>query len=189
MNILCFSTNLTSSELASWVQAIGSILAILAAATIAIWQSKKQHKSALALLIEEQKNNKIEKAKALLTICQNCTKAAKYYASEMNNREAIHLIAYKDKYVDFGELQTLQNSTSNIPLYSLPSALISHAMILGATMRQFKQNIENVLRTHEQINANQFKEFFEYSEEITKSLELTCNDIESEVKSFQQPTA
>ncbi len=50
MNTLCLTTNLTSAELAAWVQAIGSIVAIIAVVLIAVWQANKQHRSALALL-------------------------------------------------------------------------------------------------------------------------------------------
>ena len=43
MNTLCFASNLTSTEWAAWLQAIGSILAILGATGIAVWQARKQH--------------------------------------------------------------------------------------------------------------------------------------------------
>lgn len=189
MNILCFPTDLTSTEWAAWVQAIGSIVAILAATIIAIWQSKRQHESAFALHKEEQRHNQLEQAKALLTICQNSTKAAKYFAGEMHDRETIHMIASQETYVDFGELQTLQNSTSNIPLYSLPARLITHAMALGATIRQFKQNVDSVIQLHRQMDANQFQKFFDNLGQMIKSLELTCGDIETEVKKIQQQNA
>lgn len=116
MNVLCFTTDLNSSELAAWVQAVGTILAVLAAAAIAVWQSKKQHESALALLKAEKRHAKVEQAKTLLTLSQNFTKAAKHFASQMHDRESVHKIASKETYFDFGELQALQNASTNIPL-------------------------------------------------------------------------
>jgi hypothetical protein len=38
MNSLCFMTNLSSSDLAAWVQAIGTIAAVGAALIVVIWQ-------------------------------------------------------------------------------------------------------------------------------------------------------
>jgi hypothetical protein len=186
MNQLCFSTNLTSTELASWVQAIGTIVAVLAAAIIAVWQSRRQYNNALAIHKEEQRHAGLEQAKTLLTLCQNCLKATRHFASEMSDRESIHLIATQEKYLDFGELQSLRNATSNIPLHSLPSTLITHAMVLGATIRQFKQNIDITMQLHRKIDAVQFENFLNILKEIDTCLELTCSDIEKaldEIKS------
>lgn len=49
MTTLCFLSNMTSAEIAAWVQAVGAIFAIIGAAAIAIYQSKSQHRSALEL--------------------------------------------------------------------------------------------------------------------------------------------
>lgn len=185
MNTLCFSTDLTSTELASWVQAIGTIIAVLAAAIIAVWQSRRQHQSALSLHKEEQRYAHLEQAKTLLALCQNCSKATSYYATEMNSRDSIFLIATQEKFVDFGELLSLRNATSNIPLHSLPSTLITHAMVLGANIRQFKQNIDMALQLHRNMDAEQFGKFFIALEGIHKSLELTCGDIEEAVNKIK----
>ncbi len=54
MNTLCLTTNLTIVELAAWVQAIGSIVAIITVVLIAVWQANKQHRSSLILHRAEQ---------------------------------------------------------------------------------------------------------------------------------------
>jgi len=185
MNALCFTTDLTSSDLAAWVQAVGTIVAVLAAAAIAVWQSKKQHQSALALHKEEQRHARLEQAKTLLALCHNCTKAANHFSSQMCDRESVHKIASKETYFDFRELQALQNATTNIPLYSLPSTLLTHAMVLGATVRQFKQTIDMAIELHRQMDADQFQELFKTLGEMNDSLELTCGDIEAAVQLVQ----
>jgi hypothetical protein len=185
MNSLCFSTNLTSTELASWVQAIGTIVAVLAAATIAVWQSSRQHQNALTIHREERRHAHLEQAKTLLTLCQNCSKATKHFASEMCDRESIHLIATQEKYLDFGELQSLQNATSNLPLHSLPSNLITHAMVLGASIRQFKYNIDTAMQLHRKMDVAQFEYFLKILKEINASLALTCSDIEKAVNEIK----
>jgi hypothetical protein len=185
MNTLCFSTDLTSTALASWVQAIGTIVAVLAAAIIAVWQSRRQYQNALAIHKEEQRHTSLEQAKTLLTLSQNCLKATKHFATEMSDRESVYLIATQEKYFDFGELQSLRIATSNIPLHSLPSTLITHAMVLGATIRQFKQNIDTAMQLHKNIDAVQFENFFNILKEINNSLELTCSDIEKAVNEIK----
>jgi len=185
MNTLCFSTDLTSTELASWVQAIGTIVAVLAAAIIAVWQSKRQHQSALTLHKEEQRYARLEQARTLLTLCRNCSKAMKHFSLEMSDRESIHLIATQIKYLDFGELQSLRDATSNIPLHGLPSTLITPAMVLGANIRQFTQNIDSAMQLHRNMDALKFEEFINILKDINNSLELTCNDIEKEVNKMK----
>ena len=71
MNTLCFSTSLTSAEWAAWVQAVGSILAILGAAGTAVWQARKQHNNALALHLAEQGHVRTELSKTLSVLAQN----------------------------------------------------------------------------------------------------------------------
>lgn len=44
MNILCFSTELNSNELAAWVQAYGSIAAVLVAVFLMYWQISQNKK-------------------------------------------------------------------------------------------------------------------------------------------------
>lgn len=138
MNELCFLSNLTSSEWASWVQAIGSIGAIFGAACIAVWQSKQQHKASLDVLRTEKKIARTELAKALLSLST-------------------------------GELVRL-------------------TMIVSSTVRQFRENIEFAVQSHRQMDANQFQTLFEALAALTKSLALTCADIEKEVRREEKTT-
>jgi uncharacterized membrane protein len=76
---LCFMSNLTSSEWAAWVQAIGSIGTIIIAAWVAVWQVRKYHDNALAVKATEKLNEKIELGKTLLALSINCSKALLFY--------------------------------------------------------------------------------------------------------------
>lgn len=177
---------MTSAEWAAWLQAVGTIVAILAAAVIAIWQSNKQHKIVRSLHKEEQRHNRVEMAKTLLALCRNCTKAVKHFTTQIHSQEAIHNIAEGETYFDFGELQTLENGVVNIPLYSLPDTLVTHAMILGSTVRQFRHKVDSAVRFNRQMDAEAFDDLFKVFSEMNKSLELTCKDIEVEVEHIQQ---
>lgn len=184
MNVLCFSTNLDSTELAAWVQAIGTIVAVIAAAGIAIWQSRKQHDSALALHNAEQRHFQAELAKTLLVLCRNCTGAAKRFVSMTNNREAISKVAIGEKFFDFEELGALQTYVSSVPLHSLPSRLVGPAMALGATIRQFRQCIKLAIELHRSMDAFQFELHFTNMNKAIESLEGICGDIEKVLKTL-----
>ena len=186
MNLLCVSTDLSSGDLAAWVQAIGTIIAVLASAGIAIWQSKAQHQSSLALHKAERRSAQIELAKTLFILCRNCTNAATHFAKQVNSREALHRVASGEVHFDFEELHALQNATTNIPLHSLPDRLVGSAMTLAATFRQLRQAIELALKLHRSMDASEFTRHFTNMEELIKSLELTCGDIETALRLVEQ---
>lgn len=55
-------------------------------------------------------------------------------------------------------------------------------MILGATVRQFKQTVDMAIELHRQMDSSQFQELFKTLGEMTESLELTRGDIEVAVQ-------
>jgi len=182
MNQLCFLSEMTSSEWAAWVQAIGSIAAVFGAAGIAIWQSAKQHKNALALLRTEQRLGRTELAKALLSLSQNCLRLLDDLAARFPDREAVHNVAEGNVHVDFKELSVIEGAVHDIPLHSLPHRLVSLTMMVRSTVRQFRENIDFALRSHRTMDAKEFVKLFQLLAEMKASLKLTCNDIESEVR-------
>ena len=186
MNTLCFASNLTSEELAAWVQAIGTILAILAAAGIAIWQSNEQHKLARIMHKEESRHDRIEQAKTLLALCRSCTSAVKHMRKQLHDREAIHRIAEKREYFDIGDLQALVSAVTAIPLHALPDALVMHALILGSAIRQYQQNLSEAFHRHRVMEAKDFDIFFAALDKMISSLELSCKEIANEVARAQQ---
>ena len=109
MNELCFLSNLTSAEWAAWVQAIGSIVAIIAAAWIAIHVVKRQHQNALELHKTEKRTEKVETAKTLFVLASNSSKAMKHIATQLSNRETVHNAAEGLISCDIGELSRINN--------------------------------------------------------------------------------
>lgn len=82
---LCFPSSMTSSEWAAWVQAVGSILAVGGAAFAAIWQSKKQHETALKVQRDERRYERVELMKTLSEMSRNCEKLFAHFISEFTN--------------------------------------------------------------------------------------------------------
>lgn len=181
MDTLCFATNMTSSEWASWVQAIGSILAIGAAAGIAIWQSRQQHKSAVELRRQEFRHASLESAKTLLKLATNCAKMAEYFVQQLASRDAVHQIGSGERHLNLEELRALQNWVSGIPVYQLPDVLVSPAMALESLIRQLNQAIEAALRAHRNMDAADFERFFNHLGKFSNDLALTRGDIELEL--------
>ena len=182
MNMLCFATNLTSAEWAAWVQAIGSVLAILGAAGIAVWQARKQHANALALHAAQQKHAKVELAKTLGVLARNCSRAMAHLTGQLKDREAIHEIGEGRVHFDFGELSRLDAAISGISLHSFPSAIVTPTMILSATVRQFREKVEMVFRVHRSMEAAHFEDLFRVLREMNESIKATCSDIDKEVE-------
>lgn len=176
-------TNLTSAEWASWVQAFGSIAAIIGATCIAIWQSRRQHDNSLAVMRAEHRLARTELAQALLALSVNCLSAIEHATRQFQSREAVHRIADNETHFDFNELRTIESAVIGIPLHSLPHRLVPLTMILSSTVRQFREKVESVLRFHRQMDATAFQDFFSVLEEMQESLSLTCKDIQLEVES------
>jgi hypothetical protein len=177
--------NLTSVELAAWVQAIGSIVAIIAVVLIAVWQANKQHRNALALHREEQRYARIELAKTLSMLAKNCAKAMAYLTRQLSSRQDVYEIAEGQVHFDFGELSRIEASIGGIPLYSLPHSLVTPTMLLSATVRQFREKVEMAIRVHRNMDAAAFEDFFRVLREMNDSLEQTCGDIATEVNRIQ----
>ena len=186
MNTLCFSSSLTSAELAAWVQAVGSILAIFGAAGIAVWVARTQHNNALALHAAEQRHARTELAKTLSVLAQNCAKAVAHVAGQLHSKYAIYEIADGRVHCDRGEIGRLDSAIEGIPLYSLASALVTPTIILSAIVRQFLEKVEMVLSAHRNMDGSDFEAFFREVSEMNDSMSATCDDIALEVERIQE---
>lgn len=177
---------MTSTELAAWVQAIGSMFAIFAAVMVAVWLSKRTFDNALKLQREERKQSRVELAKTLAVLSRNCAKAVNSYIDQLPDSGAIFDIAEERVYFDIQELRTIERAVGNIPLHELPSALVTHIMILSATVRQFREKIELALRLYRKMDATAFDDLFSTFQEMKSSLELTCKDIDNEIQRLSE---
>ena len=182
MNRLCFLTNLTSAEWAAWFQALGSIAAIIGAAWIAIWQSRRQHESSLEIMREERRHTRNESALTLLALSTSCVRALDHVVQQFPDREAVHRVGAQDAHFDFNELCIIEGAVLSVPLHSLPHSLVPLAMIVNSTVRQFREKVESALRTYRQMNAAAFDDFFFTVTQMQGSLSVTCADIEAEVR-------
>jgi hypothetical protein len=179
---------MTSSDWAAWVQAIGSIAAIFGAAGIAIWQSGRQQKNALALLRAERRFDRTELAKALLTLSTNCRRLLEHYAAQFPDRDSVENVAEGRVHVDLNELKVVEGAVLSIPLHSLPHVLVSLTMMVSSTVRQFRENVDFALKSYRSMDSNAFEKFFDVLSELQLSLKLTCEDIQTEIDKLENDT-
>ena len=185
MEKLCFLSSMSSSEWASWVQAFGSIAAILGAAGIAIWQSREQHKNSLLLIHTENKLSQIERAKTILSLSKNCSNLVAHYSTKFSDRDVMCKISERRIYFDLNELKIIENAVVSISLESLPHQLVSLTLMVSSTVRQCRENIEEVLRCYREIDATQFNDFHNVLLQMQSSIKLTCADLEKEIEKMK----
>lgn len=185
MNQLCFLSNLSSSEWASWVQAVGSIVAIIGAVAIAVWQARQQHKASLDLLRAEKRLARTESAKAILSLSTGALRLLEHSARAFPDRQSVYDAAEGRTYFDFGELRVVEGAVQAISLHTLPHELVRLTMIVSSTVRQFRENIEFAVQNYRQLDGSAFEKLFEALAGLSKSLALTCADIEKEVRSAE----
>jgi hypothetical protein len=97
---LCFSTALTSSELAAWVQAVGSILAIGGAFWIASYQLRKTHADSLALEESRRRAAELDVAPTLAEVANRSWQAAGFLRAQLVDRATVHQVADGEMYLD-----------------------------------------------------------------------------------------
>ena len=186
MNNLCFLSNLTSSEWAAWIQAVGSVIAILAATLIAIGQSKSQHKNAILLHRTEQLSNQRNLAKTLFILAKNSAVVMQYTASKLNTKEAIYLAAQGRIPSNIGELKRIDTYLGAIPLHTMPFSLVTPTMNLGSIVRQCHEKLDMGLKLYRQMDDAMYEDLFKVLAEMNQSIEITCEMIELEVDSLEQ---
>ena len=182
MNQLCFAAGLTSSEWAAWVQAVGSIAAIIGTVGIAIWQSRQQHRASMALLLAERSFARVEAAKALQELSIGAHRLLEHSTKAFPDRQAVHDVADGRMFFDFGELRVIEGAIQAVPLHALPHDLVRLTMIVGSCVRQFRENIEFAMPRHREMDGQGFTTLFESLSSLTRNLGLTCKDIEAAVK-------
>lgn len=168
---------MTSAEVAAWVQAVGSILAIAGALGAAIWQARLQHKNALALIVLQQRQAQIERTRTLNALVHNAASAVAHATGLFNTRQAVHDVAEGRVNLDRGELERVDNTFATIPLHDLPSALVSPTMVVASVVRQFREKVELVISAHRHMHGEEFDDLFRVLGEMNNRLLSTSDDI------------
>lgn len=174
-------TPASSSDAAAWVQAVGSILAIVASAGVAIWQARKTQEHTLFTIEQQRKADDLRVASALLEIATNALKLQKHMATKLGSREAIATAAEDRLPFDMPEVYSYERALDRIELHELPSNLVSLASIVAATFRQVRIKLDMVLDTQRQMDAAMFDDFFKTTAAMQESMSATVADLKKQV--------
>ncbi|MFL9936295.1 hypothetical protein P0D88_46545, partial [Paraburkholderia sp. RL18-103-BIB-C] len=84
---------MSSNDAAAWVQAVGSILAIIFSVCVAVWQSRKAHEQIMFGLAQQRRADYLRVANTLIEIAKNALKLQKHVGAKLDTREAIYKAA------------------------------------------------------------------------------------------------
>ncbi|MFL9937213.1 hypothetical protein P0D88_51840, partial [Paraburkholderia sp. RL18-103-BIB-C] len=82
---------------------------------------------------------------------------------------------------DMPEVYALVRALNSIELHLLPGGLISSAMIVAATFRQFQIKLDMTFDTHRKMDAAAFDDFFSTMKQMQESMRLTVADLDKEL--------
>jgi hypothetical protein len=177
-NYLCMFTNLTSSEWAAWVQAIGSILAIVGSVGVAIWQLKRQQEAAAKLERDRRDNGEIEAARSIRELCARSVNVANAVREQLGDKAKIAAICTGREYYYRGALEYLEKAIASIPLHTLPSRFVVFPMLINGCVEQLRRNVDVALEHYSTLNDDQLHTFLHALSEAHAQLqrELTAID-------------
>lgn len=161
-------------ECASWVQAIGSILAIGMAGWIAVWQAKKQREAEA----ERRRLASLEKFYAismLLTRAQACIEIFRRCVNEHDEGTWAPVRA---------EVELTRAKLNNLPVFELPSwKLVGELSLVDQNLRA----ILDVSSRASKLHASQVAEFEAATERWMKRLLETKSWCRSEIGRLHTP--
>lgn len=137
----------------AWVQAIGSILAILGSAVIVWVQHELEKLRKTASDLERRKR----KLAVIVEIARATASATNKLASMFANAKTVYDIASGDKYFDKNIILTLDNPLLAIQLHELDDPKVANEiLIFTGNVRQFKENLLQLLQHYRHIDIAQF---------------------------------
>ncbi|QWD25648.1 hypothetical protein G6686_03155 [Polynucleobacter paneuropaeus] len=169
---------LKSSDCAAWVQAFGSIAAIVAA----IWIGNRQVKS----IFQQSKETKLASAEALCELSKAAFNLQQHFEKNLSSRDAVHEAGYTGLVFDMAMLEGLEKSLSTIRVHQLPASLVRLALILSSSITQLRMKVRVAIRMYRKMDAAAFDDFFKTLKEMTDSLDLTITEIEAEMNKIKE---
>jgi hypothetical protein len=147
---------------AGFAQAVGSILAILAAANIATKQSQRQFDDARRIQQMDRAHQAYRVAKATAVICSRISDSLMRLIREFNwDRTKFHEIADARTPFDRKLLAELNADLDAIPLHEVSSArLVEELLSMRSAVRQTGEKVDLALQEHRRMDASHFSQFF-----------------------------
>ncbi len=169
-----FPWGLTPSECASWVQAWGSILAIVGSVALAVWQTRRQ----LRVTHRQRQAERMQVAEALLALARSSRGLQIHLGEQLDSREAVQLAEQGNLPTAMTELHALERALAHIPLQALEPVLLGPASMLASSMHQYRLRIDSLLQNHRKMDAADLETQFEMLNTLAFTLQEALSDLE-----------
>jgi hypothetical protein len=164
--------DLTKSEWASWAQAYGAFIAIIAAGSIANAQARSQFKASVRLQRAEYKLQVFHMAEAVHAISERVTKNFHEVCSCFPRDPLVFSwLRYGLMSFDRKLLDEMESHLREIPLHELLSAdVVEQVIVMRSTIRLAVEKTNEALSSSTAMNSSNFDEFFQFLGETQDTL-------------------
>jgi len=148
----------SNPNLASWVQAVGSIVAIGSTAVLVFWQHELERKRAR----EADLDTRRRKLSVIVELVRATSFHAKWLRDSLSDRDTIHAIGDRVRPFDRKLIASLGAQIEMIPLHELDDAkFATEVLILTSVCRELRDKLSTALELHRRMSAADFEDLFE----------------------------
>ena len=147
---------MAKSEWASWVQAIGSIAAILFAIEIA----RRQHANSTKLMLEQHRLERQAAGTALVALGSTAQALLRLVHTKLPDVTALHGHGASTAAVLLPEVQQIEDALHGLELQALPANLVMPCVRFRSSVRFVRLELANTLANFKVMTPRQFDEYF-----------------------------
>ena len=141
----------------AWVQALGSVGAILASLAVVQWQHQLERERTR----EAERSAQRQRLDVIAEIVRSTVEHVAFVADFYSKRERLHMIDNRVVFHDEQALQSLGQEIAAIPLHEVGDArIVNELAILSANCRQMKGMVSDLLSNYRKLNAFEFQDVF-----------------------------
>jgi hypothetical protein len=156
------------SDWASWVQAVGAIVAIVASAGLIF----VQHRLQLAREKEAEIDRVVARMRIVQEIARSTARNVRFLARKFSKRDTVHAVASGRKYFPRDAVALIADAIAATPLHSLDSPLlVFEVRTLTNLARQMKAQVEQLFAYHDVMDGTDFQEAFAAFENLAIACE------------------
>ncbi|WP_395351022.1 hypothetical protein [Variovorax sp. UC122_21] len=163
----------------AWVQAVGSILAIVAAAFFVRYQHSLERQRDT----ENDKSARMRRYLVLAELARATAAHSDFLRVYFSDRERVQSMATGDRFYDPGVISSLGEDIAAVPLHEVDDEKISRELlVLKANCRQIKMWIGDMLAHHRVLSGEDFAKCSQFLETASTECARSRNAILARVE-------
>lgn len=176
---LCYVWPDKDYGLSGWVQAVGSILAILAAGHLATAQARRQFEDSRHLQHIDRAHSAYRSAKSIIAIAEGIFETLSGAIADFgHDRGQTMDIALRGSSVSIKMLLDMRADLDAINLHEMPSSrLVIEVAAMRSILRRTCERIARVLERSDFMNGRDFLDFFDHLDEANRNFEHRLNAV------------